>query len=66
MLGRKSLIDHEAVLNSIMDKRRAKGDKRDCLADNTLERYEKEGWQMPAEELSVHLREVAEAVSKIP
>jgi len=43
-----------------VEKRRAKGDKRDCLADNLLELYEKKGWEMSADELSNHLRETAE------
>ncbi|CZR64449.1 related to O-methylsterigmatocystin oxidoreductase [Phialocephala subalpina] len=43
---RKTMDDMWTKARSIVDERRARGDKRDCFIDNKLDDYEKNGWPM--------------------
>lgn len=44
----------------LVDQRRAKGDKRDCLVDNLLDQYEKDGCPWTKQELDKWLGEMVE------
>lgn len=47
----------------IVDQRRAKGDKRECIIDHLLEEYEKKGWPMSEHAFNNLVGEVVEGAA---
>lgn len=59
--ARESMDAMWTKARAIVDERRARGDRRDCLIDEKMDEFDKTGWQMGAHEFNNLFGELVEA-----